>query len=382
MKISWPKGMERWKAVLDRYRYALLVIAVGVLLLLLPTGESRPPAEEERADGEVFFQLEELEEKLARTLSGIHGAGETEVMLTLKSGSRQVLAQDTQSRGEGERSVPVPGGAGGVRRRGRPRSAAPGDPGGVRPDGAGQRLHHRLPGRSIGRTAADGTAVEENRIQVEQNIVKMEEWEEFSMKTKGKNLSQLWKRNMVVAAIAVFVCAAVYLNWNYEQEVGKTLGESAMVGKEDPLVSGGGSSAPGSDGSGQTGQSDGGGTASAGGSYFDTARLNRQQSRDSALALLQEAAGKESADQTLKDEANASIQTMADYTVTEAQIENLVIAKGYTDCVAFIGENALSLAVAAPEGGLTDADTARIVDVVNQTAGFSADQVKIIAVEE
>ena len=59
------------------------------------------------------------------------------------------------------------------------------------------------------------------------------------MKTKGKNLSQLWKRNMVVAAIAVFVCAAVYLNWNYEQEVGKTLGESAMVGKEDPLVSGG-----------------------------------------------------------------------------------------------------------------------------------------------
>ena len=47
----------------------------------------------------------ELEEKLARTLSGIHGAGETEVMLTLKSGSRQVLAQDTQSRGEGERSV-------------------------------------------------------------------------------------------------------------------------------------------------------------------------------------------------------------------------------------------------------------------------------------
>ena len=48
MKISWPKGMERWKAVLDRYRYALLVIAAGVLLLLLPTGESRPPAEVER----------------------------------------------------------------------------------------------------------------------------------------------------------------------------------------------------------------------------------------------------------------------------------------------------------------------------------------------
>lgn len=214
---------------------------------------------------------------------------------------------------------------------------------------------------------------------MEQNIVKMEEWEEFSMKTKGKNLSQLWKRNMVVAAIAVFVCAAVYLNWNYEQEVGKTLGESAMVGKEDPLVSGGGSSAPGSDGSGQTGQSDGGGTASAGGSYFDTARLNRQQSRDSALALLQEAAGKESADQTLKDEANASIQTMADYTVTEAQIENLVIAKGYTDCVAFMGEDSISVVVDTGTGELTAEDVAKITDIAMTETGYPASGIKIMA---
>ena len=83
----------------------------------------------------------------------------------------------------------------------------------------------------------------------------------------------------------------------------------------------------------------------------------------------------------MKEQVNDTIQTMADYTVTEAQIENLVVAKGYTDCVAFIGENALSLAVAAPEGGLTEADTAKIVDVVNQSAGFTADQIKIIPVE-
>ena len=202
------------------------------------------------------------------------------------------------------------------------------------------------------------------------------------MKTKGKGLSQLWKRNAVVAAIALFVCAAVYLNWSYEQEAaGKTL-----VGSEDPLLNGtSGSSSSGAEGGSQTEgetQSEAGAsqTGETSSDYFSTARLNRQQSRDSALALLQDAAG-EDADQTLKDEANASIQAMADYTVTEAQIENLVIAKGYADCVAFIGENALSLAVAAPEGGLTDTDTARIVDVVHQTTGFTADQVKIIAVE-
>lgn len=211
------------------------------------------------------------------------------------------------------------------------------------------------------------------------------------MKTGNKKgLSQIWKRNAVVAVIAVFVCAAVYLNWSYEQEAGKTLGESTMVGSEDPLVSGNTDSSGSSSSSQQNDTAQQGEQSSASGEqtgtesgddYFANARLNRQQSRDSALSLLQEAANREDADQTLRDEANQSIQTMADYTVTEAQIENMIVAKGYTDCVAFIGDNSLSLAVAAPEGGLTDADTARILDVVSQNAGFTADQVTIIEVE-
>ena len=194
------------------------------------------------------------------------------------------------------------------------------------------------------------------------------------MKTgkKGVSWPQLWRRNGVVAAVALFVCAAVYLNWSYEQDeqAGKTLGQSTLVGSEtaDPLL--------GQEGSVQT---DAGNTDSNG--YFSAARLNRQQARDSALSLLRDAASGEDADETVKTQVNDTIQTMADYTVTEAQIENLVLAKGYTDCVAFIGEESLSLAVAVPEGGLTEADTARLVDAVYQTSGYTADQIKIIEVE-
>ncbi len=201
---------------------------------------------------------------------------------------------------------------------------------------------------------------------------------------KGTGWSQLWKRNAVVAAIALFVCAAVYLNWSYGQqaETGKTLGQSAMVGGQsgDPLLAGD-SSAQTAGEDGQSGESQSAAGGSGQSAYFATARLNRQQARDSALSLLQDAAAREDADETVKTQVNDTIQTMADYTVTEAQIENLVVAKGYTDCVAFIGEEALSIAVSAPEGGLTEADTAKIVDVVNQTAGFTADQIKIIEVE-
>lgn len=210
------------------------------------------------------------------------------------------------------------------------------------------------------------------------------------MRTKKSDWSQLWKRNAVVAAIALFVCAAVYLNWNYGKEAGtgagKTLGQSTMVGgkTQDPLVGGGSSAQTGADtGDGQTGGEvqTSGETEDKGGAYFATARLNRQQARDSALSLLQDAAAREDADAAVKDQLNDNIQTMADYTVTEAQIENLVVAKGFADCVAFIGEDSLSLAVAAPEGGLTEADTAKIVDIVHQTSGFTAGQIHIIEVE-
>ncbi|MCI8552292.1 MAG: SpoIIIAH-like family protein [Lawsonibacter sp.] len=208
------------------------------------------------------------------------------------------------------------------------------------------------------------------------------------MRTKKADWSQLWKRNAVVAAIALFVCAAVYLNWSYgkDADAGKTLGQSTMVGgrTDDPLVKGDSSTAaaPEKGDASTAGDAPTGDTAgSSGSAYFATARLNRQQARDSALSLLQDAAAREDADEAVKTQLNDNIQTMADYTVTEAQIENLVVAKGYTDCVAFIGEDALSLAVSAPEGGLTESDTAKIVDVVNQTAGFTADQITIIEVE-
>ncbi len=194
---------------------------------------------------------------------------------------------------------------------------------------------------------------------------------------------KVWKRNVVVAAILLFVCAAVYLNWSYSREVeegaqtadGRLLGEAALVGgtTDDELLSGE------SEGEGDQGQEPGqaqGQAAKTG--YFSSARLNRQQARDSALALLQQAAADEAADQTIIDQANESIQTMAANTLSEAQIENLVTAKGYADCVCFIGDQSVSVVVAAAVDGLTDTDTARIMEIVKEQTGRPAAQIKII----
>ncbi len=194
---------------------------------------------------------------------------------------------------------------------------------------------------------------------------------------KEKEGVKLWKRNAVVAAIVLFVCAAVYLNWSYAKEeeqageTGKNLGQATLVdGAGDSLLR---ESAPPEE-TGSAGEGTGSG-------YFEKARLNRQQARDSALSILKDAAANESTAADARAEAEKAIQTMAGYTATEAQIENLVMAKGYADCVAFISDGSVSVVVPAAEDGLTGTDTARITDIVTGETGFAPKQVKIITAD-
>ena len=99
---------QKWREALGRYQYVLLVIAVGAVLLLLPTGGRDSPKEEAPAQmEESAFDLEAFERKLEKALSQVEGAGETRVVLTLEGGSRQVLArnQDRDAEGGGANTV-------------------------------------------------------------------------------------------------------------------------------------------------------------------------------------------------------------------------------------------------------------------------------------
>ena len=117
-----------------------------------------------------------------------------------------------------------------------------------------------------------------------------------------------------------------------------------------------------------------------GSDYFASARLTRQQARDSALSLLKEASENDSVDEETVNEAAKSIQTLASYTLSEAQIENMITAKGYDDCVVFLSEDGVSVVVSAGEEGLQTEDVARITDIVKQETGLTAESIKIMEV--
>ena len=174
------------------------------------------------------------------------------------------------------------------------------------------------------------------------------------------------KQNLLILAVVLFVSAAAYLNYNYSKsstDVGKILGESALVSgpvTDEELSEGEDAAAFG-----------------AQKNYFDKARLNRQESRDSALNILKETLGQEGVSKDVLDETNKEISAIAANTMKEASIENLIIAKGYRDCIAFINDEKASIVVAPMGEKLEKSDVAKISDIVMEETGYAAEKIKI-----
>lgn len=179
-----------------------------------------------------------------------------------------------------------------------------------------------------------------------------------------------WKKNMVALAVLFAVCAGIYVNWLYSENenvisLADTL-DADKVLSSDTLVMSGDTvdlSVPGD-------------TLSE---YFSAVRLSRQEARDSAVSLLQEAMAY--TDSPEAAQSSGQLEEIVQTALCEAQIESLVIAKGYADCVAYITDESISVAVAAPEGGLLETDVAVIADIVLTQSEFEMDDIYVVEVQ-
>ena len=178
----------------------------------------------------------------------------------------------------------------------------------------------------------------------------------------------VWKRNLVAAAVLVTVCAGIYINWLYTDDqavmnLSDTL-DAEKIMDADTLVMG----TEGLPEVDDVNVSD----------YFSAVRLSRQQARDNAVGLLQEAMAY--SDETAAAQTNAKLEGIVQTALNEAQIESLIVAKGYADCVAYITDEGISVAVAAPEGGLQDTDIAVIADIVISQSDHDLADIRIVEV--
>lgn len=179
-----------------------------------------------------------------------------------------------------------------------------------------------------------------------------------------------WKKNLVALAVLVTVCAGIYVNWLYSGDqtaanLTDTL-DSDKILSSDTLVM-------------NTDTVDLDVAADTLSEYFSAVRLSRQEARDSAVNLLQEAMAY--SDDAQSSQSNAQLELIVQTALCEAQIESLVIAKGYADCVAYIADENISIAVAAPEGGLQESDVAVIADIVLTQSDFDMEDIYVVEVQ-
>ena len=173
------------------------------------------------------------------------------------------------------------------------------------------------------------------------------------------------KRNITMIAVLLFVCTAVALNWSYNNRWGTPDAEMVAVEDEEMLRA-----------EAESAQR----VPASASEYFTEARLTRQVSRDEALRLLQTAATAETASQETIDSAMSAISAMATSSMKESQIENLLIAKDFDDCVVYIGNHSITVAVPAPSDGLSEDAVARITDIICSETDYQAAQLSIIEV--
>ena len=95
---------EKLRSAVRKYRYVLVVILVGILLMALPEKEEKPRAASEEITAEDPFTLEE---RLSQMLSQVEGAGKVRVLLTEARGQQTVYEMDVEQRTEESRRKAV-----------------------------------------------------------------------------------------------------------------------------------------------------------------------------------------------------------------------------------------------------------------------------------
>ena len=182
---------------------------------------------------------------------------------------------------------------------------------------------------------------------------------------------KIWKRNAVIATVLLFICAGVYLNWSYNNrqktpDLTDTLNAEQVMGETSLQLDD--AAEPVS--LEETSTDD----------YFAQVRLSRQSSRDSAVELLEQTIAYDEGT-AVGDTASQTLNRIVGTALSEEQIESLIIAKGFSDCVTYMADDTVSVAVSAPAEGLSTADVALISDVVTSQTDYDLSQVRVIEVK-
>ncbi len=196
------------------------------------------------------------------------------------------------------------------------------------------------------------------------------------------------KNQIVVAALALLIAGAGYLNYTYEndekdiatmaakdskEEKVKDTEATASLSEEEILTDTEASSGDmGDDSAGETVLTD---STSVQVSKAASLKMDREQTRAASKATLMEVVNNAALTDVEKQAAVEELAALTEVAEKEAACEMMLASKGFEEAVVSIaGENA-DVILNASE--VTDAQRAQVEDVVNRKAGIAPDHIVI-----
>lgn len=198
---------------------------------------------------------------------------------------------------------------------------------------------------------------------------------------------KIGKKQLILTGLVLTLGAAVYLNWQFSGNtdllsgtdavsVSKELGEAEFVNTSSDKKAGE-STAQKSTELSSSKES----TASASKSsdeYFSQAKVNRQQTQDDIAEMTKKILESSEESDTAKAEAVAKAAELATVMEQQTNVESLIKAKGFEECMVFIQNGECSIVVR--DSDLTADDALIIKDIATGQTGITVDKIKVTAV--
>ena len=376
------KNKNRIVETLLKNKFVLLVILAGVFLMLLTTGGGENTGNggnnaNVHSMDTVEFSLYDQEQRISSALSQIDGAGEVTVILTLRGSAQRVIARDTRASSVNQRSetgqdsmeqsestVLISAGS----QQQRPVAL--------------QYIYPEYLGALVVAQGADNATVRLELLNAVSSLTglsadritisRMKNWVKMSREVVMKR----FKRNAIILTVVLFVCVAAYLNWAYNRGLEMEViaeDEFQMAQVSPPVML-----------DDLEEEEDAGlffrNETQHVSEYFAATRISRRQARDAAAETLATVSITEGASQDVIDSALQKISTLAVNSTREAELESMIMAKGFADCVVFISDDSVLVTVPAPLEGLSQISVAQITNVITTETDFRAVDLQIIEV--
>ena len=172
------------------------------------------------------------------------------------------------------------------------------------------------------------------------------------------------KSQIAVTAMVIALAAAIWLNMKYSDTSTKYLGEATYVKNTSSESKATQTSAK----------------AKEDESYFETVRKEREENQNKIEETVKEALKSDKLTAEDKKAATQKVAQLADTITKQGNIEALITAKGFEDCVAVInGEGATVVVKTGSEESLLPNQIAQINEIVYEQAQISPVNIKITA---